>query len=124
MPEEPQRPDEPSLQPEAPPSDPMLDELDARLARLQRRAREARAEHEEKKRRGRSSLGDSAHGVGYGLTIAYTILGVPMLGVLVGWLLDQRAGSGQFFTGLGVIVGSVLALVAVAIQISRFEKLR
>lgn len=124
MPDEPHRPEERAEEPQDAPSDPVLDELDARLARLQQRAREARADHEEKKRGKRSSLGESAHGVGYGLTIAYTILGVPMLGALIGWLLDQRTGAGQFYTGLGVIVGSVLALLAVAIQISRFEKLK
>ncbi|MEJ5170374.1 MAG: hypothetical protein WHU10_05250, partial [Fimbriimonadales bacterium] len=118
MPDDEQRPAEPSdgAKPEREP-DPELDELERKMEALGTRARQARGEHERSKERSKPSLGDSAHGVGYGLTIAYTILGVPMLGVLVGWILDQRAGTGQLFTGLGVTIGSVVALVAVAVQI-------
>ncbi|MFN3682992.1 MAG: hypothetical protein ACK41F_03545 [Fimbriimonadaceae bacterium] len=125
MPEDEQKPPEASAEPAPqPPADPVLDDLERRMEALGRRAGEARSEHRRSAERSRPSLGDSAHGVGYGLTIAYTILGLPMLGVLVGWILDQRSGTGQLFTGLGVLVGSVVALLAVLVQISRFEKRR
>ena len=61
--------------------------------------------------------GDSARGLGFGLTVAYTIVGVPMLFILVGWFLDSRMHT-DVYRGMGALVGSVLGIVAAIAQIN------
>lgn len=46
----------------------------------------------------------SSRGLGLGLQIAYTIIGLPLVGILVGYFLDRSQGT-HLWTGLLAVVG-------------------
>lgn len=100
------------------------DEFEARLKELEERAKGSHQTRENKKletNRRMASDRDSAKGLGLGLSIAYTIIGLPLLGVLIGWFMDQRVG-GQTFTSIGVLVGSVLGIVGTVFMLSKANR--
>lgn len=52
-------------------------------------------------------------GLGLGLTIAYTIIGVPLAGAGIGWLSNGATGSDGWIpigTGIGAVLGLGLAI--------------
>ncbi|MFZ4508587.1 MAG: AtpZ/AtpI family protein [Fimbriimonas sp.] len=49
-------------------------------------------------------------GLGNGMQIAYTLMGFPMAGVLIGYFVDQPT-NGSLGKALGCLVGAVLGLV-------------
>lgn len=51
-----------------------------------------------------------SRGVGLGLVAAYAIIGLPMVGIGIGWLVDKFTRSNAF-VGIGAMVGAVLGLV-------------
>jgi len=53
---------------------------------------------------------EAARGLGVGLSIAYTILGVPLVGLAIGWALDSHYQS-NVFKGLGTVSGAVLGII-------------
>lgn len=96
---------------------PELPNFDDRLARLEQAAREARGRHETVKHeqaRKQTSDGESARGLGIGLTVAYAILGMPLLGAGLGWLIDRQMGTSNYMgilCTIGAIVGVVFAVM-------------
>ena len=82
--------------------------IDRRLTDLERRAgaqkatREARKEQEARRQ---AKDADAARGLGVGMTAAYAILGMPLLGAGLGWLVDQRLGT-NVWLGLGMLAGA------------------
>ncbi|MCC7230743.1 MAG: hypothetical protein IT203_10150 [Fimbriimonadaceae bacterium] len=97
------------------------EEFGERLKALEEKAKtvkEVRDNQSREKTRRLESDRETAKGLGLGLSIAYTIIGLPILGAVVGWFLDSRVG-GQTFTSLGVLLGSVLGIVAAVFMISR-----
>jgi len=61
---------------------------------------------------------ESYRGLGVGLTIAYTILGFPMLGIGIGWLIDRNNPGGSAM-GIGAIVGSFVGVGAAVWMLNR-----
>ncbi len=66
----------------------------------------------------RTSDGEAARGIGTGLSVAYTILGFPLVGFGVGWLIDRyvRHGGNSWQSALGLIgagAGVWIAIVMV-----------
>lgn len=97
------------------------EEFGERLKALEEKAKsvkEVRDNQNREKTRKLESDRETAKGLGLGLSIAYTIIGLPILGAVIGWFLDSRMG-GQTFTSLGVLIGSVLGIVAAVFMISR-----
>lgn len=97
------------------------EEFGERLKALEEKAKtvkEVRDNQNREKARKLESDRETAKGLGLGLSIAYTIIGLPILGAVIGWFLDSRMG-GQTFTSLGVLIGSVLGIVAAVFMISR-----
>jgi F0F1-type ATP synthase assembly protein I len=85
-----------------PPSD---EELDARLAAQKERLDAARRKYEANK--GSSQLDPkTSRGLGIGLSAAYAIIGLPLVGAGLGWLLDRALGT-AFFVVVGVVAGLV-----------------
>jgi F0F1-type ATP synthase assembly protein I len=76
---------------------------------------DAQKRETEKRQRGEQ---DSARGAGVGLSIAYTIIGVPMFFILVGWFMDAKLKT-ETYRGLGALIGSVLGIVVAIAQINR-----
>ncbi len=104
---------------------PGIDEgLDRGLAELEERARKARGEHEARKlreARRAESEAESYRGLGVGLTIAYVIIGVPILGAGVGWLLDRAASSSQW-TAIGTVGGAAVGLALALAILNRASR--
>lgn len=97
------------------------EELETRLEKLEQKAEKIRLNRENKARqadRVRKSDKEAAQGLGNGLTIAYTIIGCPLLGAAIGWLID-RGTEGQVFMRVGVLLGAVLGVAAAVFMMNR-----
>lgn len=93
--------------------DPMNDpEFVARMKALDERSERIRQQRQEKateKKRAIKSDQESSRGLAVGLSIAYTIMGVPVAGFLIGWLIDNQLKS-EMYKGIGVMVGAVAGI--------------
>ncbi|HRF58900.1 MAG TPA: hypothetical protein PLH94_03175 [Fimbriimonadaceae bacterium] len=99
------------------------DEFHDRLKQLEARAEAAHGGYQKKvaeQERVRKGEGESSRGLGVGLSVAYTILGMPMVGAGVGWLVDQQTGM-KVFLGLGTVGGAVLGVVFALVILSRHQ---
>ncbi len=88
------------------------DDTDAKIARIELRARAARTRGNSSgamPKQGGQKDRDAYRGVGVGLTVAYTIIGVPLLGAAVGFLIDQSRGTSQW-TGICTVAGAFLGV--------------
>jgi F0F1-type ATP synthase assembly protein I len=99
--------------------DPEFDEKLDGFSKKVDKIKASREEVERDKARKQKSEQDSSRGLGVGLTIAYTIIGLPLLGAGIGWLVDGRTG-GTTWVGIGTVIGAVLG-VAAAISIMNRE---
>ena len=103
---------------------PGLDDFEERLSHLEKRAKGTQQVQEVKRQqltqRMRQSDSD-AKGLAKGMSIAYTIIGLPLLGVVIGWFLDRGTGS-QRYTQIGVLVGAVLGIAMAFVLINRDQK--
>lgn len=101
------------------------DEIEARLADLEKRASAAKRRKdaiEEEERRRRDKDASSSQGIGVGMSIAYTILGTPMLGLLIGWVLDRRLGT-TYWTGVCVTLGATAGVLVAIHMMNRANRL-
>lgn len=93
--------------------DPMNDpEFVARMKALDERSERIRQQRQEKateKKRAIKSDQESSRGLAVGLSIAYTIMGVPVAGFLIGWLIDNQLKS-EMYKGIGVMAGAVAGI--------------
>jgi F0F1-type ATP synthase assembly protein I len=99
------------------------DEFHDRLRQLEARAEAAQGGYKKKeaeKDRVRKSDGESSRGLGVGLSVAYTILGMPMVGAAIGWFVDKQTGM-KIFLGLGTVGGAVLGVVFALVILSRHQ---
>lgn len=100
------------------------DEFDVRLRALEEKAKSHNAVRDSKahetKRRMESDR-ENARGLGVGLSIAYTLIGLPMLGLIVGWFLDQRTGSTSY-RSYGVLIGAIFGIVMTFVMLSRTNR--
>ncbi|HSI73509.1 MAG TPA: hypothetical protein VK934_10055 [Fimbriimonas sp.] len=97
------------------------DEFEQRLSEFHGRVdtlKEAREAKESVVARDRSREKESARGLGVGLTVAYTIIGMPLVGAGLGWLLDRAFGT-QIFVGIGVVALGAFGMVFAIVVLSR-----
>ncbi len=66
------------------------------------------AQSAEKKRQAMADV-HVAKGLGLGLTVAYTIIGVPLAGLAVGWVIDHYAGT-TTAKGIGMLIGAGIGM--------------
>lgn len=99
------------------------EEFDARIREFDGRAkttiggRKKQATH---RRKLATQDGESARGLGEGITVAYAIIGFPLIGAGVGWFLaegDQK----QTAMGVGVVVGMVIGVSFGLFLLNRFQ---
>lgn len=98
------------------------DEFDARMRRLQEKSTAVQQEREaqiKQEQRERASDGKAAKGLGLGLSIAYSIIGMPILGYVIGWAIDGKPGGPN--GAWPVLVGSVLGIVGAVMIMKRAE---
>jgi len=61
-------------------------------------------------------------GLGVGLSVAYTLVGMALAGWGIGWLIDRNAGTGSTLAqGLGTLVGATFGLAAGIFTIIRAQ---
>jgi F0F1-type ATP synthase assembly protein I len=99
-------------------------EFEERLTRVEgatgrARTRQAGREWERKERERRDR--ESTHGLGVGMSIAYTIIGLPLAGAFVGWLLDRYFGT-QLLIGLGMMIGAVGGVAMAFVLLGRTQQ--
>lgn len=97
------------------------EEFERRMKSLEERAsahRELREnEKREQERRTRGDR-DAARGLGLGLSVAYTIIGLPVFGYGVGWLISRSTGS-TTVAGFGMLIGAVLGIAVAIVMLNR-----
>ncbi|MEQ1822812.1 MAG: hypothetical protein ABL949_09890 [Fimbriimonadaceae bacterium] len=87
-------------------------ETEAKLSTLEsqakQRANQLKKEHDfvYREERGAKTYGDTGKGLGTGLVVAYAIMGFPLAGAGVGWLLN-RATGGKDWVVLMMLAGFV-----------------
>ena len=99
-------------------------ELDARIRDVQTRARLAKHAHDVhtmQEERKMKSDGEAARGLGVGLTAAYAIIGMPLVGAGIGWLIDRNVDP-KIWTGLCTVAGALLGITFTIITINRTNK--
>lgn len=87
-------------------------ENDAKLREIQEKASLARAtlnKHKPEAQESQFVGAGNGRNLGLGLQIAYAIIGVPLVGYGVGWLIDNQIG-GKLWSGLLTIIGAALAI--------------
>jgi len=92
---------------------PKLDDFDARLKELEEKAGKATGRYrnvQKEESRKIASDSEASRGLGFGLSIAYTIIGLPLLGVLVGTWLDNHYHA-HFWTALLLLVGGAGGMI-------------
>lgn len=105
------------------PSPEVDDDFEQRLAQIEAKAGEARQKREVQKRMEREREGrdvSTTRGLGIGLSIAYTIIGLPMIGLAIGWYLDNRYNANAWKPIL-VMAGATIAIVFAVVQLNRSE---
>jgi F0F1-type ATP synthase assembly protein I len=87
-------------------------ELDQRFERLQQQVGSVRerqeTERQETARRRRLESSD-AKSMGLGLSAAYAIIGMPLLGAGVGWLVDSAMGT-VIWKGMLCLLGAIVGI--------------
>lgn len=95
------------------------DDFERRLAALEQRAHAAKARRDEGKAKEfkvRETTQEEARSLGLGLSIAYMIIGLPLVGAGVGWLLDRQLHANAWapmFALAGATIGVVFAVMRV-----------
>lgn len=100
------------------------EELLQKIESIQQEAiqkREQREKTRSEKERSRKGDAEAARGLGVGLSVAYTILGLPMLGLGIGYALDKSLNA-TAWVPVGVLTGSVLGVWMAIIIINRHQK--
>lgn len=103
--------------PAAPDVDDRLREMDEKVRRV--KGRWEAAQRQEAKQN--ESSAQSSKGLGLGLSIAYTIIGLPLVGYGVGVLISNFTGD-LHWKGNGGFVGSVLGVVGAILMLNRHQK--
>jgi F0F1-type ATP synthase assembly protein I len=101
------------------------DDAEDRLDDLANRARDARRRVEKDKAKADkgSLVGDreSARGLGVGLTVAYALMGAPLVGWLIGIGIDRAAGRETGFMPWLVILFSIAGLVFTVVTLQKHQ---
>ncbi|MDR3691244.1 MAG: hypothetical protein P4L46_17825 [Fimbriimonas sp.] len=95
--------------------------MDARLANFESRLKRAKNSYQTQYNKEPKQLAqrrDEAHGLGIGLNVAYTIIGMPLLGASVGWGLDRLTGL-HVWTALLCISGATLGVVIAILTVNK-----
>jgi F0F1-type ATP synthase assembly protein I len=85
--------------------DAIEDDFDSRFADLEARAKASKTTQQRRESRvaaEQKSDRESARGLGIGLSIAYTILGVPLGFFGIGYLIDKASGTTIWQNALGL----------------------
>ena len=100
-------------------------EMESKLQSIESRASEARGRNEKvgtvPKREQRGA--DDMRGLGFGMQVAYTIIGLPLAGAAIGWLVDRSTGA-HFWVGICVLIGAALGVFAAIVLLNKENQRR
>jgi F0F1-type ATP synthase assembly protein I len=99
-------------------------EFEDRLAKFSNRIDDIKAAREAKEvLRGRVEASESqaSHGLGVGLSAAYTIIGMPLAGAGIGWLADRYFGTTNM-VGIGVVILGGIGVLLAIMMLNRHSK--
>lgn len=99
-------------------------EFEERMRKLEERVQESKTVREAQQRETKRQLQserESARGLGIGLSIAYTIIGLPLFGYGVGYFIDQSTG-GQAAKGIAMMIGAIAGIAMAFVMLNRQEK--
>lgn len=92
-------------------------EFSERLEALHARADQVKTARETKtatEKRTQTQSQEESRSLGMGLSIAYTLIGLPVVLALVGWLIDRQLGTNAWKAGMafaGMVIGLVHAVM-------------
>jgi F0F1-type ATP synthase assembly protein I len=92
---------------------PEPEDFEARLRSLEHKTRTVVGQRKEQKRefdRRQRADAQSTKGLGVGLTAAYAILGMPLVGALIGYFIDRSLGT-EIYLGILTLIGAVAGVV-------------
>ncbi|MEA2554608.1 MAG: hypothetical protein QOJ65_2784 [Fimbriimonadaceae bacterium] len=99
-------------------------EFDGRMRQLEEKLRKVREEREGTKSQEDARIAldnSSSKGLGLGLSIAYTMMGMPLLGIAIGWFLDQSLGT-NIWKGILAVVGAAVGLAFTVVSMNRVNR--
>lgn len=99
------------------PEPPSEEDIDARLAAFKDRLKGTDKKQDSQ---GIEMTPTESHNLALGMSAAYVLIGLPLAGALVGWLIDRKTG-GQTFAGVGVLIGGLIAVFHV-VQLTKRQK--
>ena len=97
------------------------DDFNDRFQEIDRRAEDEKVRREKiraQEAKKNASIAEDAKGLGVGMTVAYTIIGLPLAGAGIGWLLDREAG-GRVFITFGTLLGAALGIAMAVFILNR-----
>ena len=97
-------------------------EFEDRLEKLHAKAdmaKKARDGTKSESNRRQSIDSTSSRGLGFGLALAYTMVGPLIAGYAIGWLVDKGAGSGNTWQTWGTVIGMFSGFIAVVFLLNR-----
>jgi F0F1-type ATP synthase assembly protein I len=95
--------------------------FDEKIGEIEQRARIAKATHDSVRSEEERRLlqgGSDQRGLGLGYSIAYTIIGVPLIGAAIGYLLDNQLHT-VYWKGYLTLAGAVVGLVLAVVTLNR-----
>lgn len=94
-----------------------LSEFDSKMAGIRKKQADAVAQREKDS----MVAPDTGKSLGMGLTIAYTIIGMPLAGFFIGLFVDSRVGGDHWRTWLAA-GGSIFGLAGAVLLLQRNSK--
>ena len=103
---------------------PDLTQLDQQFEELDQRVTESKTKREgvqAAKQKLQLSDQQSSRGLGLGLAIAYMIIGLPLAGVAIGWLIDRQLHTNSW-KGILTVVGLGIGITMTVLYQNRLNK--
>jgi len=98
--------------------DQRMDELDSRLNDARRRDTQRQKVEKETQ----MASADTGRSLGVGLTVAYGIIGTPIVGYGVGWLIDSRMGQSNMWSSWLALAGAFGGVIFAVIILQKNNK--
>ena len=97
------------------------EEFDEKLKHYDQRFAQEKSIHEARKveaEQRQKSDRESTKGLGLGMTLAYAIVGVPVFGYGIGFLVDKSNGT-TTYAGIGMLIGCLVGIAVAVLMLSK-----
>lgn len=103
------------------------EDMEAKLARLEAKTKSAKQSYRQAGTKAEHRVGmggiepGSQRGLGIGMAVAMSIIGLPLGGFFVGWFIEMQGGSPEWKTWLG-LGGAVIGIIHGAWMAQKLQK--